>query len=428
MMPLKFVRKIPAYNLMMLAALPAFYLILRAFLILLVWPERTPADCINPPFDGCGFIFDEAHYIPAVRKMLMGEAVNLEHPPLSKWVIMLGVSMFGDNPWGWRVPMVLFSALTIFTVGLLAKRLGGDKYVLPAQLLLFTDITFFNLGGVGILDPPALFFMTLSAYLYVSGRKALAGVAAGLSMLAKSSGILVIPTLLALEALHEYGKTRDLDRAVDAVRRGVRVFAILPLLVFFAGIAVWDSQTKAFPTPLHHLDFMLSYHTKLSYNEPWKVELPLSWIIPPISRMPSPYFVSTVTPPGYHPVAFWGVSSPLWWSVWLMVPLAYQLIKSTRIHNPSPEAVALGWFGVNFGAFAVLAYLFKRWTYSFYFLQISPILAATIPYLFDRHLPKTAYKLFLAFQILWFIMFFPSKPDWLIHLLGSLGLGEVPWI
>ncbi|MEM1980892.1 MAG: hypothetical protein QW137_09880, partial [Candidatus Caldarchaeum sp.] len=87
MMPLKFVRKIPAYNLMMLAALPAFYLILRAFLILLVWPERTPADCINPPFDGCGFIFDEAHYIPAVRKMLMGEAVNLEHPPLSKWVI-----------------------------------------------------------------------------------------------------------------------------------------------------------------------------------------------------------------------------------------------------------------------------------------------------------------------------------------------------
>ncbi|MEM2066873.1 MAG: glycosyltransferase family 39 protein, partial [Candidatus Caldarchaeum sp.] len=107
---------------------PIIYFMLRTSLTPLVQPLKHRLECINPPFDGCGFIFDEAHYIPAVRKMLMGEAVNLEHPPLSKWVIMLGVSMFGDNPWGWRVPMVLFSALTIFTVGLLAKRLGGDKY------------------------------------------------------------------------------------------------------------------------------------------------------------------------------------------------------------------------------------------------------------------------------------------------------------
>ncbi|MEM4155052.1 MAG: glycosyltransferase family 39 protein, partial [Candidatus Caldarchaeum sp.] len=170
---------------------PIIYFMLRTSLTPLVQPLKHPLECINGPFDGCGFIFDEAHYIPAVRRMMTGEAVNLEHPPLSKWVIMLGVSMFGDNPWGWRLPMVFFSALTMAVVGLLARRLGGEKYVLPAQMLLFTDVTFFNLGGVGILDPPALFFMTLSAYLYVSGRKALAGVAAGLSMLAKSSGILV---------------------------------------------------------------------------------------------------------------------------------------------------------------------------------------------------------------------------------------------
>jgi 4-amino-4-deoxy-L-arabinose transferase-like glycosyltransferase len=408
--------------------IPLMFLAVRLSLAGVVQPERSSYECLEPPFDGCGFIFDEAHYIPAVRKMLMGQAVNLEHPPLSKWVIMLGMMAFGDNPWGWRAPMVAFSALTIVLVGLIAGRLGGPKYVVPAQLLLLTDVTFFNVGGIGILDPPSIFFMVLSAYLYVSGRRLLAGVTAGLSLLSKSSGILVIPTLMTLDAVHEYGKTRDLDRAVEALRRSVRLYAFPALLVFFAGVALWDSQTHAFPTPLHHLDFMLSYHTGLRYFDPWRVELPLSWIIPPITRQPAPYFVNTVSPPGYHPVAFWGVSSPLWWSVWLVAPIAYSLIKSSKIHNPSPEAISLGWFAVNFGAFAFLAYVAKRWTYSFYFLQVSPILAATLPLIFDKHLPPIAFRIFLAAQILWFIMFYPVKPEWLIQLLGSLGLGEVPWI
>jgi len=418
-------KKITAY---IAFIIPVVYFVVRLRLAGIVQPVKSPLECLDPPFDGCGFIFDEAHYIPAVRKMLLGEAVNLEHPPLSKWLIMLGILVFGDNPWGWRVPMIVFSALTILVVGLMAGRLGGAKYVVPAQLLLFTDVTFFNVGGMGILDPPALFFMVLAAYLYVSGRKLYAGASAGLSMLSKSSGILLIPTLMILDAVHEYGRTRDLDRAVDALRKGVRLYALPALLVFFTGIAVWDAQTGAFPTPLHHLDFMLNYHTGLRYFDPWRVELPLSWIIPPITRMPSPYYVETVSPPGYHPTAFWGVSSPLWWSIWVVVPIAYAVLKSSKTHNPSPEAIALTWFTVNFGAFALLAYVAKRWTYSFYFLQISPILAATLPVFFDKHLPPTLFKVFLAAQILWFIMFYPSKPDWFIQLLGGLGLGEVPWI
>ena len=408
--------------------IPLIYLFVRTALTGSVWPLRPSSECVDPPFDGCGFIFDEAHYIPAVRRMLEGEAVNLEHPPLSKWLVILGILLLGDSPYGWRIPMVIASTLTLMVVGLLAKKIGGERCVIPAQLLLFTDVTFFNIGGIAVLDPPALLFMVLAAYLYVSGMRFYAGLAAGLSMLSKSSGILLIPTLMVLDALHEYGKSRDLDGAVDALRRGVRLYALPALLVFFLGVAVWDGQTHAFPTPLHHLEFMLRYHSGLRYDEPWRVELPLSWIIPPITRTPAPYFVETVSPPGYHPTAFWGVSSPLWWSVWLAIPLAYGSLKRSWMSNPSPEAIALGWFGLNFAAFAYLAYIAKRWTYSFYFLQISPILAAMIPVILERRGLGIVLNVMVAAQVLWFIMFFPSKPEWLIQLLGSLGLGEAPWI
>ena len=53
------------------------------------WPKLSPEECINPPLKTeCALIFDEAHYIPAARKLLKGEAVNNEHPPLSKALML----------------------------------------------------------------------------------------------------------------------------------------------------------------------------------------------------------------------------------------------------------------------------------------------------------------------------------------------------
>ncbi len=55
---------------------------------------------IDPPYDGCGFAFDEAYYVTAVRKMLYyGEVTNLEHPPFTKSLMALGIAVFDDNPW-----------------------------------------------------------------------------------------------------------------------------------------------------------------------------------------------------------------------------------------------------------------------------------------------------------------------------------------
>jgi len=421
--------------LLALLIIPLIFLAMRFPLIPAAWPERPPMECISPGesghFEGCGFIFDEAHYIPAIRRMMLGDlAVNVEHPPLSKAIIWLGIILLGDNPWGWRTLNVLFSAATILVAGLLAYRLAGSLRVSAlAQLLLLTDVMFFNISGFAILDPPALFFMTLTLYLYASGRWLLSSIPLGLALLSKSSSILVIPAILGIELAYPVINGGRIGELIERGRRAVRLIIIPALIIFLVGLGIYDALSGAFPTPLHHLDFMLRYHSGLAFQDPRPVEMPLAWIIPPITRPPAAYYVVTVNPPGWHPVAFWGVSSPLWWSIWLLIPLAYIFIRDNRpIPNPSLEAIFIAWTVITYGSFLLLAYAYHRWVYSFYFLQVSIPMAIALPAMLERNGMGLLLKVMLALQALWFIMWFPVKPSWLLDVLLNLGLGEVPWI
>ena len=429
----RLIKKIAEKPPLALAIIPLVLLVFRVPLVPAVWPDKLPTECITPGdgFQGCGFIFDEAHYIPAIRRMMLGDrAVNLEHPPLSKAIIWLGIALFGDNPWGWRVLNILFSASTIFIAGLLAYRFTKNLRIpILAQLLLLTDITFFNISGIAILDPPALFFMIFTLYLYVSGRWLLSSIPLGLALLSKSSSIFVIPAILGIEMSYPVINGGRISDLIDRARRVVRIIIIPALIIFLFGLGAYDVWSGAFPTPLHHLDFILRYHSGLVFQDPKPVEMPLSWIIPPIARQPSPYYIVTVQPPGWHPVAFWGVSTPLWWSIWLLIPLAYIFIKDNRpIPNPSLEALFIAWTVVTYGSFMALAYIYHRWVYSFYFLQVSILMAVAVPAVLERNGLRLLLKIILALQILWFVMWFPVKPEWLLDILLNLGLGEVPWI
>ena len=59
--------------------------------------------------------FDEVHYLPAAREFLtLGTFINREHPLVGKELIALGIALFGDNPWGWRLLPTLFGTLALF--------------------------------------------------------------------------------------------------------------------------------------------------------------------------------------------------------------------------------------------------------------------------------------------------------------------------
>lgn len=203
---------------------------------------------------------------------------------------------------------------------------------------------------------------------------------------------------------------------INKLKNVIKVVVIPAFIALLIGLAVYDAQSGAFPTPLHHLDFILSYHAGLTYQEPSRVELQLSWIIPPISRQPAAYYVVTFSPPGWQPIGFWGVSSPLWWSIWLIIQLIYNFIKNNRpVKNPSIEVIILAWIIATYGSFILLGYIYQRWVYLFYFLQVSLLMAFATPYILEENGYTLLLKILIAIQILWFVMWFPVKPEWFLE-------------
>ena len=113
-------------------------------------------------------VFDEVHYLPAARAVLEGSHLaNVEHPPLAKLLIALGMAMFGDEPFGWRFMSTLAGSATIAGTFALARLvtgrtragvvaastalLGFTVYVQARIAMLDTFMTAFLIWGVVVI-------------------------------------------------------------------------------------------------------------------------------------------------------------------------------------------------------------------------------------------------------------------------------------
>jgi len=143
-------------------------------------------------------VFDEQHYVTEARSILQGDDdLHWEHPPLGKLFIVLGIFLFGDNPFGWRVFSILFGAICVVLFYLVCRRLDMSKRAsfLATSLLALENLSFIQ-ASIAMLDVYSVTFMLLSFWLYLKGRYLLSGVSVGLSALAKLSGALALPVIL----------------------------------------------------------------------------------------------------------------------------------------------------------------------------------------------------------------------------------------
>ncbi|MCS7137032.1 MAG: glycosyltransferase family 39 protein, partial [Candidatus Caldarchaeum sp.] len=185
-----------------------------------------------------GLVFDEAHYIPAVRSLLKGESVNHEHPPLSKLLIALSMMMFGDNPLGWRFFPSILSSAAVALLPLIVWRLTQNRsHTFFTTFFIAADVMFFNIGTIAMLDGPAFFFLFLGTYLYIRRQYLFAASILGLALLSKTSTIFNIAALLLFSLVTIYHQRRKITELIYSWSPIFEKIVIVGLVVFLAGLA-----------------------------------------------------------------------------------------------------------------------------------------------------------------------------------------------
>ena len=291
-------------------------------------------------------IFDEQHYVTDARSILQGQGtLRPEHPPLGKLFIVAGISLFGDNPLGWRFFSVIFGTICIVLFYLVCSRLGMPKKAsLLATFLLALDNLSFVQASVAMLDVYSLAFMLGAFLLYLNGGYLLSGISVGLSALAKLSGALALPAIF----LHwVFTRRAEPKRFLPSLLLAPISFLLfMPLFDFVVSGRLLD--------PIERVKTMLSLSGSLTFttvtheaaSRPW------DWILRPeiMFYWNDPHYIGAIS-----------------FTIWaLIIPgVLYMVFRAVK--GNSASIFGLSWFASTYLFWIPLSYITDRISFVYYF-------------------------------------------------------------
>lgn len=231
------------------------------------------------------------------------------HPPLGKWIIGFGMSLFdASNSFSWRISVAILGIASVALVMVIARMLFKSRaWSLIAGLLMAIDGHAIVLSRTALLDGILTFFVLLAFYFLLLDQRnrplsgiswnrpwlVAVGLALGASMGVKWSGLYFLVTfglyLVVSEAIARRAAGEE-RWAVNAVaKQGLIDFVLLvpvSVLVYLSSWAGWISTTDGYDrtatdnwfTSLikYHQDaygFHVGLHTPHSY-----ASNPLTWL------------------------------------------------------------------------------------------------------------------------------------------------------
>ncbi|HZF44902.1 MAG TPA: phospholipid carrier-dependent glycosyltransferase, partial [Sphingomonadaceae bacterium] len=218
-------------------------IITLAFAALVFWRLGTPSR----------IYFDEVHYVPAARILATFDHItNREHPLLGKELIALGIALFGDHPWSWRVMPAIAGVATLFAFmrGMWFASLSRFATI-ASGILLATGFILFIQSRIAMLDIFMVAFAILALWMVAGAarlpgqarwRLILAGIFMGLALGSKwnAAPVLMVPGIAFLvirlkEAGLRFLTATDVGpiRGISLIEAGLWL-GVLPVLVYLA--------------------------------------------------------------------------------------------------------------------------------------------------------------------------------------------------
>lgn len=279
--------------------------------------------------------FDEVYHAFTARRMLHndpkawewwntppeGYAYEWTHPPLAKMGMVLGMLVFGENAFGWRVVGALLGVGSVYLVFLIAKKFFEDRLIALFSAAIFSlDGLPLVMSRIGMNDTYLLFFSLLTIYLFVINKNFLSALALGLAFSSKWSAFWVVPILIISHFV--FGKK---------VSAKYFWFLVLPPLIYVASYAGMFLTGHEFTTFIEVQKQMWWYHTNLNathtYASPW-----WSW---PVMARPIWLYTKTFTNDKVaniyamgNPAVFWGGFISFFLSLFYLV--RQKLFRSTK--------------------------------------------------------------------------------------------------
>jgi dolichyl-phosphate-mannose--protein O-mannosyl transferase len=356
-------------------------------------------------------IFDEAYYVNAARVIVgihpphgdhysaspLGTDPNAEHPQGAKLIVAAAIELFGDGPFAWRLPSLIFGSIALLGMYALVRSAGGGRWsALGAATLMAADNLLLVHGRIFTLDIYVVTMMIWGVAFYLQDRPVLAGIALAIGFCFKLVGPYALGTLALLELARLLVRRRDagsppdwgprgvIGRLVPTVFTSVGVFVGLLAIMGLIATPYADAEaTLITGGPFQHIAHMFSYAAQqvspggpqgiASY--PWQWLLDLKGIL---------YLRINPSLPGQdfhavHPVAaFWGMPSPAIMALGIpgLVFCLYRLLRRRR-PGQSPEdqqlaMLAVTWFIGTWVPFAVLSLVDQRTSYIYYMVIVMP--------------------------------------------------------
>ena len=362
-----------------------------------------------------GYVFDEVYYAKNANSLIrngvelnsQGQAEFIVHPPLGKWLIGIGIKIFGNNEFGWRISAAVIGTLSVLLIYFITKELFNSIFLSNiAAALMALDGLALVMSRVALLDIFLMFFILLAFYFLVKNYLWLSGIAIGLAAATKWSAIFLIPffILLTLNYL-QIEPIKLLKRAAQ--------FIFLPSLIYLISWSGWiftsggwdrQSGSNIFTSLWKYHIAILDFHRSLAETHSYAAN-PWSWLI--LGR-PTSFFYETPTGCGVSSCSqeILAIGTPiLWWAGIFAIALTFGFFVANR--DRISTLILAGIAGTYLPWFLIQS----RTTFYFYAISILPFLILALIYTFNWVLKYGDYRkqiiAFLVVVAINFIYFLP---------------------
>lgn len=340
------------------------------------------------------FIFDEVYYVDGARDLLkFGVEVTgnnpefIVHPPIGKWLIALGIQLFGDSAFGWRFTTAVAGSVMILLIALIAHRLFRNPLLTGlASALMAVDGLALVHSRTALLDNFLALFILTATYFFIRRQYWWTAIALGIALGIKWSAIyfiLVFGVIALYRAFtHHTGKA-----LIRPTLERIGQFVLLPTGIYLISWIGWfnsqrgwarDYSANVLTSFVHYHQQILNFHTSLTEKHTYQAN-PWSWLI---MGRPTSFFYQSPKGCGADSCSqeILALGTPLlWWSATIALSVVVGLWIRAALMRRIEPALTIIVAGMTAGYLPWFFYQ-SRTVFTFYAIVFQPFLILALVY------------------------------------------------